>query len=161
MSGFSKLVTKKLDQRETDRLYGISVIPTVVVFAITVFYYSFVHLEQTQPLESLMMDSLVNLCPSLMVGGPLIFFLTFEILHAQRVREQLGFHLKRWMGRMATVCVMVSLFYVIFLASYFLLVPAISEEFVMRLGFGLWLVSLGLLLHRFGDFFAKLDRGGI
>jgi cobalamin biosynthesis protein CobD/CbiB len=153
------LTQEELTQEETNRLYSLSAIPAVLIFAIVTVYYSFVHLEQVYPPRSLMWDLLLNLFPPVITGMPVAFFATFEILCSRKLRSPLNLHAKRFLGRMATVLIGALSFVASYIASYFLLVPLISERHAVLASFLIWLLILGILVSKFKHFFSNLEKG--
>lgn len=151
------MVADGLTREEKDRLYGMSVIPMVLVFAVAIFYYGFVHLEQVYPPESLMWDALINLFPPVAFGMPVAFCLTFEILYSRKMKCPPKFHVKRFLGRMVTVLVGALSFFAIYLASYFFLAPVISERFAILCSFWIWLLAFGTAIVKFRKLFSRLE----
>jgi hypothetical protein len=153
------LAEEELTQKEANRLYTLSAIPAVLVFAIVTVYYSFVHLDQLPPSQSLMWDLLLNLLPLTLIGMPTTFLLTFEILCNRKLRSTANFHIKRFLGRMATVLFCAMLFFASYLLSYSLLVPLVSERGAILSSFLLWLLLILIFLSKFKLFFNKLEKG--
>jgi len=153
------IMAKQIAEEELNRLYSISIIPAVIIFAFTIAYYGFVHLEQVNPSGSLMLDLLLNLFPLILLLPPAAFFLTFEILYGQRMKNAAKFDIRRFLGRIVILLVSVSLFLLIYLMSYLFFAPLISEKFAILLSFWLWLIVLGLLITRHGHVFGELEKG--
>jgi hypothetical protein len=153
------MMAKQITQEELNRLYSMSIIPAIIIFAFVLVYYSFVHLEQISSSGSLMLDLLVNLFPLILLLPPLAFFLTFEILYSQRVKDTAKLCIRRFLGRMVILLVSVALFLFIYMTSYFFFAPLISEKFAILLSFWLWLIVLGLFVARLGHVFSKLEKG--
>lgn len=149
---------KKKSQEELNYLYTLSVIPAVIIFAIAVAYYGFIHLEQIHRPDSLMWDLLVNLFPLILIPIPAAFFFTFEILYSRKI-ENSGFHAKRFLGRMVTVFITGLLFVTIYLASFFFLAPLITERFAMLSSLWIWLLMLAVMIGKSKRFLQRLGEG--
>ena len=151
-------MTGTISLDEENRLYGISAVPSVVVFAILVFYYNFVHLAQLPSGTSIMWDALLNLIVPMLVLAPTSFFLAYEILTSKK-EKSMALHVKRFIGRMAILSITASLLALVYLASYFLLAPLISERFAAIFSLLMWLMILTLVLAKSKSFFDKLEKG--
>ncbi len=143
---------------EENRFYGISAVPSVVVFAILVFYYGFVHLAQLPSGTSLMWDALLNLIVPVLVLAPTSFFLAYEVLTSKK-EKSMALHVKRFLGRMVILFITVSFLILVYLASYFLLAPLISERFAVIFSLLMWLMILTLVLAKSKSFFDRLEKG--
>jgi hypothetical protein len=153
------MAAEELTQEEVNRLYSISVIPAVVIFAIVAFYYGFVHLERIYPPDSLMLDLFINMFLPIIIAAPAAFFLTFETICSRRKRSPPKFHVKRFLGRMTNILLSTLSFFAIYVASYFFLAPVISEKLAMLCSFWIWLLTFGILIMKFRHFFSRLNNG--
>jgi len=71
----------------------------------------------------------------------------------------MALHVKRFLGRMVILFITVSLLMLVYLVSYFLLAPLISERFAVIFSLLMWLMVLTLVLAKSISFFDKLEKG--
>jgi divalent metal cation (Fe/Co/Zn/Cd) transporter len=144
---------------EENRLYAISAVPLFIVSVIFAVFYLFGHFAFLPSGASIMWDMLWNLIIPGIVLAPTTFFLTYEILTWKK-EKSMALHVKRFLGRMAILLICTSLLILVYLASFFLLAPLISERFAVLSSLLIWLVALIMGLATFRGLFDKLEKGG-
>jgi hypothetical protein len=153
-----KSMTGRSSLDEENRLYAISAVPFIIISVALALFYLFGHFASQPPQTSVMLDLLWNLVIPGLALAPTAFFLTYEILTSKKEKSTVS-HLKRFLGRMAILFIAESSFVAVYLASYFLLAPVISERFAVLSSLLIWLMALTIGLARFKVFFDKLENG--
>lgn len=136
---------EELSWEEKNHLYKLCTIPTLIVFYAILIYL--VYLMRTSPFKTVW-EGLFHIGPLLTVM-PTTFFITFEVLYHRKVKKPLGFHMKRFAGRMLLLAVSV-LSYFGFLI--YLIKPIFSpivgdRDFLV--GSVLWVIIFSMIIKRF------------
>ena len=143
---------------EENRVYALSAVPLFIVSVVFAVFYLFGHFANLPAGSSIMWDLLWNFVIPLLLLAPASFFLTYEILTGKK-EQPIAFHVKRFLVRMAILFITLLLLILVYVSSYFLLAPLISERFALLSGFLLWLAILILGIARFKVFFGRLEKG--
>ncbi len=157
------MTSEELTRKEEDRLYAMSSIPFLIIFFVTLIYYSFFRLEEIYPpgapFEPVMWDMLPRFFLPMLTMAPITFFLTFEILYHRKIKKPLKFHVKRFTGRMVILLTAVALFSAIYIFSYFVLSPLISARYALLCTLIIWSLTFYAIITKFRGFFSKLEKG--
>jgi hypothetical protein len=133
-------------------------VPLFIVAVAFAVFYLFCRFAFLPSEASVMWDLLWNLVVPGLVLAPTAFFLTYEILTSKKEKSTV-LHVKRFFGRMAILFMTGSLLVIVYLASYFVLAPLISERFAVLSALLLWLMVLIIGLAKFKDIFHRLEKG--
>lgn len=157
MEAGSKMATQnELSWEESNRLFGMSTIPSLIVVFIVLIY--FVHLMQNDLLKS-PWDYLIHVFLPLVTGAPIVAFLSFEILYSRKIKKTLMYHLKRFLGRTFVLLASTSSLFGFFIAANAVLSELMGWENSLIVGGIIWVLTFSLIATRFRKLFTKLNKG--
>jgi hypothetical protein len=140
---------------DMQRLYQLSTIPMVLVFAAFLAYFVFlmhVNLLQTR------FDFVFRLILPFSFLFALSGIVTFEFLHHRRFKRPWLFHLKRATGRFSIILFGISLFLLFDLGMEPFLLPLVGDN-DMIVSALLSLAVFTVVVLKFKRFISRLDRG--
>lgn len=149
------MTTVELSREEEIHLYNLSCIPVTVVSVILAAY--FVYLMQNNLLESLW-DYLTRVGLLIAIIPTTVLFMTFEILYRRQVKKPLGFHVKRFAGRMAiALTVTLSLFIIFGFFSKVVSLP-MSEWNILIFSAVIWFLLWFIAVVKLKETLNKLNK---
>jgi hypothetical protein len=147
----------ELSWEQKNRLYGFSMIPSLLIAFASAIYFLF-YLKENNLTESILDVVIYVGLPIFLIGLPLSS-LAFEVLYQRKIKQPLVLHFKRYSSRLFFVFMTYLSFY-----SFVVIVDAtlsiiIGEEGAFILGTLIYLLGFSITLFKFREFFSKLDSG--
>jgi len=147
----------ELSWKEKNRLYGISMIPSLIVAFASAIYFLF-YLKKHNFTESILDIFIYVGLPIFLIGLPLSS-LAIEVLCHRKIKQPLILHMKRFSGRVLLILTSFISFYILVLMVNTGLSTIIGEEGAFIIGFLAFIFGFYMVLSKFRGFFSRLDRG--
>lgn len=148
------MVTEELSGEDTNHLYKLCVIPTLVVFYAILTY--FVYLMRTDSLKTIW--DFTFRVGWFFIFMPTTFFVAFEVLYHRKITKPLRFHLKRFTGRMLPILASALSYFGFLIVAELIFSPIVGDR-AFLVGSILWLAIFVVIVLKLKRFVGKLDKG--
>jgi hypothetical protein len=151
----------KISQKEEDKLYLISSIPSILICLAFAMLYTFRVKEIYQ--QGFQFDYILwDMIPyflMLPITASFSFLLAYEVLYHRKIKEPLNFHIKRLTGRITTVIFGATSFVLIYTAFLTFLLPLTSPAITLFAISLVWSLLFFMLMKKFKETFSKFEKG--